>query len=46
MALIRRGRHMDWLDMSVPDEALLRPLPEGSFVAEELEDPALRAALL
>jgi putative SOS response-associated peptidase YedK len=46
MAVIRRGRHMDWLNASVPDEALLQPLPEGSFVAEELEDPALQAALL
>jgi putative SOS response-associated peptidase YedK len=31
MVIIRREDRMAWLDLTVPEEELLRPLPAGSF---------------
>nr|WP_198670733.1 SOS response-associated peptidase family protein [Oceanicella sp. SM1341] len=30
-AVPRREKRMDWLDLTRPEEELLRPLPAGSF---------------
>ena len=39
MAVIRRADRMAWLDLTRPEEELLRPLPAGSFHAEQVEGP-------
>jgi putative SOS response-associated peptidase YedK len=36
MAVLRRTRRMDWLDHSVPEPMLLRPLPRRTFHVESL----------
>jgi putative SOS response-associated peptidase YedK len=46
MAVIRRGRRMDWLDARVSEEDLLRPFAAGSFAVEALEEAPIQAALL
>ncbi|WP_456798933.1 SOS response-associated peptidase family protein [Bradyrhizobium sp. USDA 4473] len=37
MAVLTRAQRMDWLDATMPEEALLRPLPHGSFRVREIE---------
>jgi putative SOS response-associated peptidase YedK len=36
MAVLTRAQRLDWLDATIPKEALLRPLPRGSFRVREL----------
>ena len=36
MAVLKRGRHIDWLTMAEPDAVLLRPLPPKTFAVEEV----------
>jgi putative SOS response-associated peptidase YedK len=31
MAVLRREQRMAWLDLTCPEDELLRPLPAGSF---------------
>ena len=46
-AIIRRNRHMQWLDASIPDEDVLRTPSALSFAVEEWRDPVpAQAALL
>ena len=35
MAVLRRDQRLDWLDSLVGEDALLRPLPAGSFSVKE-----------
>jgi len=35
MAVIRREERMAWLDLTAPEEELLRPLPAGSFRVQQ-----------
>lgn len=35
-AVLLRRQTMDWLDMTVPEDQLLKPLPAGSFDVEEI----------
>jgi putative SOS response-associated peptidase YedK len=49
-AVLLRRQNMEWLDLTQPEEALLRPLPPRSFQVEEvgprgLEDRQRRLAL-
>jgi putative SOS response-associated peptidase YedK len=37
MAVLRREQRLDWLDSLVAEDALLRPLPRGSFRVRELK---------
>ena len=39
MAVLRRQQRMDWLDLSRPEAALLRPLPRRTFHVEPLFVP-------
>lgn len=45
MAVLRRDQRMDWLDLTLPEDELLRPLPAGSFrvrrLRDEVEQPML-----
>ena len=41
-AVLRREHRMKWLDPTTPEVQLLRPLPAGSFLVEELAHPAKR----
>lgn len=39
MAVLRRDQRMEWLDLAVPEQELLQPLPVGSFKVERLREP-------
>lgn len=45
MAVLRRDQRMDWLDLTLPEDELLRPLSAGSFrvrrLRDEVEQPML-----
>lgn len=45
MAVIPRNRHMAWLDMSIPEEELLRPLAARTFRVAKLREHAGHRAL-
>jgi putative SOS response-associated peptidase YedK len=45
MAVLRRDRRMDWLDLTMPEDALLQPLPTGSFKVARLRDHHVQDAL-
>ena len=45
-AIIRRNRHMQWLDLTVPEEDQLVTPPARSFTVEEIEKPAPAQASL
>jgi putative SOS response-associated peptidase YedK len=45
-AVIRRNRHLQWLDLTLPEAELLQPLPARSFVIEELTDTGEAQGLL
>lgn len=45
MAVLRRDQRMAWLDMTVPEEQLLQPLPAGSFKVERPRGQAQQHAL-
>jgi putative SOS response-associated peptidase YedK len=40
MAVLLRERRMDWLDITIHEEELLRPLPTGTFRVEQLRSHA------
>jgi putative SOS response-associated peptidase YedK len=41
MAVLRRAQRMEWLDRSVPEHELLRPLRRGTFQIERVHAPEL-----
>jgi len=43
MAVLRREQRMDWLDMTCAEDALLRPLPAGSFTVSPLHRQGAQA---
>lgn len=45
MAILRRDQRMDWLDLTVPENELLRPLPAGSFNVARLQEHNAQDAL-
>lgn len=45
MAVLRRDQRMDWLDLTVPENELLRPLPTGSFKVARLRERYAQDAL-
>lgn len=45
MAVLRRDQRMDWLDLTMPEEALLQPLPTASFKVVRLRDHHVQDAL-
>jgi putative SOS response-associated peptidase YedK len=38
MAVLRRDQRMEWLDLTRPEDELLRPLPAGSFRVSRLRE--------
>jgi len=47
MAVLRRDQRMAWLDLTLPEVDLLRPLPKGTYRAErDLEEPRQAAFVL
>jgi len=44
MAVLRREQRMAWLDITCPEEEVLRPLPAGSFTVSRLDETAAQAA--
>jgi putative SOS response-associated peptidase YedK len=45
MAVLTRDQRMDWLDASIPEADLLRPLPAGSFRVRGSPGATLQPAL-
>jgi len=44
MAVLPRERRMDWLDITIPEQELIQPMPMGTFLVEQLRaDPPQRA---
>jgi putative SOS response-associated peptidase YedK len=43
MAVLRREQRMAWLDMTCPEDALLRALPAGSFTVSPLHEQDAQA---
>lgn len=43
MAVLRRDQRMAWLDLTCPEEGLLRPLPAGSYRVSRLRDAQAQA---
>jgi putative SOS response-associated peptidase YedK len=45
MAVLRRDRRLDWLDQTIPEHELLKPLSAGSFKVARLRQHHTQAAL-
>lgn len=45
MAVLRRDQRMDWLNLTMPENELLQPLPTGSFKVARLRERYVQDAL-
>lgn len=45
MTVLRRDQRMAWLDLTCPEEELLRPLPPGSYRVSRLREAPVQAVL-
>src|SRR3546814_2268849 len=45
MAVLLRDQRMAWLDLTIPENELLQPLPAGAFRLSLLREPTEQAAL-